>query len=126
MRLVKLTRDPDKFSRGALLTVNISGNAKSVRWHPFRQGPDLRPRLCTGDTKVEDLQRLNDLSAALLNKNDFRHALADSVVQTGRRTNLDRLGIREVIRLALKPKWRYVPRGLNWLFQRMKFVKEAQ
>jgi Bacterial capsule synthesis protein PGA_cap len=122
----EIVRDPDKFSRGALLTVNISGGAKSVRWHPFRQGPDLRPRLSTGDTKVDDLRRLNDLSAALLNKNDSRHALADSVMHTVRTTNLARLGTREVMRLALRPKWRYVPRGINWLFQRMKFMKEAQ
>jgi Bacterial capsule synthesis protein PGA_cap len=122
----EIERDPDKFSRGALLTVHVSGSRKSVSWHPFRQGADLRPRLCAGDTKVEDLQRLNDLSAALLNKKDFRHALADSVIRTGRRTNLARLGIREVMRLALRPKWRYIPRGLNWLFQRMKLLKAAQ
>ena len=122
----EIRRDPNKFSRGALLTVNISGNGKSVCWHPFRQGPDLRPRVCTGDTKVEDLHRLADLSAALSNRNDPRHALADSVVRTVRRTDLAQLGIREVMRLARRPKWRYVSRGLNWLFQRMKSVKEAQ
>jgi hypothetical protein len=119
----EMGRDPDKFDRGALLTVRISGSRKLVSWAPFRQGPDLRPRLCVGDTKAEDLQRLKDLSASLLNAKDFRHVLADSVTETARKANVAQLGIAAVMRLALKPRWRYIPRGLNWFLQRMKFGK---
>jgi hypothetical protein len=122
----EILRDPNKFVHGALLTVKFSGEAKSTSWYPFRQGPDLRPRLCTGDAKIEDLNRLAGLSAALSNRNDFRHALADLVARSKRKTALARLGIRGVMRLALRPKWRYVARGLDWLFQRMKPVKETQ
>jgi poly-gamma-glutamate capsule biosynthesis protein CapA/YwtB (metallophosphatase superfamily) len=119
----EIRRDPNKFGHGALLTVRISDKVKSVHWHPFRQGHDLRPHLCAGEDKMKDLRRLDDLSAALLKKNDFRHELADSVMQTVRRTSLARIGIRDVMKLALKPKWRYVPRGLNWAFERMKIVR---
>jgi poly-gamma-glutamate capsule biosynthesis protein CapA/YwtB (metallophosphatase superfamily) len=116
----EIERDADKFSRGAVLTVSISGRERSVRWHPFRQGPDLRPHRCIGDSEVEALQRLDDLSAALLNNNDSRHVLADAIMQTARQRTLHQLGLREAIRLALRPKWRYVPRGLSWIVQRTK------
>jgi poly-gamma-glutamate capsule biosynthesis protein CapA/YwtB (metallophosphatase superfamily) len=116
----EIDRDSEKFSRGALLTVHVSGNKKSVRWQPFTQAPDLRPCLCDGDAKVEALRRIDDLSAALLNKNDSRHALADLVLRTVRSDNLKSLGVRELAKLALKPKWRYLPRGLSWLSHRMK------
>ncbi|MPZ76515.1 MAG: hypothetical protein GEU77_08315 [Deltaproteobacteria bacterium] len=116
----EMERDPVKFSRGALLAVHVSGNKKSVGWHPFKQGPDLRPRLCAGDDKVEALRKIADLSAALLNKNDPRHALADSVLRAVQSENLRMIGIRKVLELALRPKWRYIPRGLNWLSQRIK------
>jgi poly-gamma-glutamate capsule biosynthesis protein CapA/YwtB (metallophosphatase superfamily) len=112
--------DRDKFTRGALLTVDISGSNKSARWHPFRQDSDLRPRLCTGDRKAEMLQRLDELSAALLNQDDRRHVVADRVTQTAQRVTLKNLGLRDVIRLGLRPKWRYVPNGLKWIIQRMK------
>jgi Bacterial capsule synthesis protein PGA_cap len=115
-----IKRDPAKFSRGALLTVSVSGSKKTVRWHPFRQTADLRPYLCAGDSQVEDLRRLDDLSAALLNKGDSRHALADSIMTDARRASFARLGIRDVIKLVARPKWRYLPHGLNWAYQRMK------
>jgi poly-gamma-glutamate synthesis protein (capsule biosynthesis protein) len=115
----EIERDRDKFTRGALLTVNVSGTKKSIRWHPFIQDPNLRPTLCTGDAREEMLRRLDDLSAALLNKKDPRHGVADLVMQTARREGLKSLPIQEVINLALKPKWRYVPQGLKWLVQRM-------
>lgn len=119
----EIERDPDKFSRGALLTIQIAGKAKSVRWHPFRQDADLRPRLCTGNSKPEMLQRLDNLSAALMNMKDPRHVLADSVLRAVRSDNMKHFGIGEMIRLACRPKWRYIPRGLHWLFQRMKLCR---
>jgi poly-gamma-glutamate capsule biosynthesis protein CapA/YwtB (metallophosphatase superfamily) len=122
----EIQRDPGKFSRGAVLNVRVSGDKKSVLWHPFMQAPDLRPRLCTGEEEAEHLRTLNDLSAALLNEEDPRHALADSSMQAARETSLAQLGVREMMRLALRPKWRYIPRGLNWLFQRTKFAKGAR
>jgi poly-gamma-glutamate capsule biosynthesis protein CapA/YwtB (metallophosphatase superfamily) len=116
----EIQRDRNKFSRGALLTVNVSGNRKSVHWHPFLQGPDLRPRLCTGESKIEMLGRLGELSAALMNKDDLRHTLAESIMQTAHRAALHSLEIQEVIKLALRPRWRYVPRGLSWVLERIK------
>jgi poly-gamma-glutamate capsule biosynthesis protein CapA/YwtB (metallophosphatase superfamily) len=118
----EIERDRDKFSRGALLRVNVSGNTKSVSWHPFRQGPYLRPYLCAADPKEEDLRRLDDLSAVLLNQNDFRHALADSIMKNVRRSNLAQLRIRDVFMMGLRPKWRYVPRGVKWVVERMKLM----
>jgi poly-gamma-glutamate capsule biosynthesis protein CapA/YwtB (metallophosphatase superfamily) len=115
----EIERDRDKFSRGALLTVNVSGSRKSVRWHPFRQSPALRPRLCTDEDKVEILLKLEELGIALLDKKDPRHALADSVMQIAQRTALESLGIREIINLGLHPKWRYVPNGIRWLFHHL-------
>ena len=122
----EILRDPNKFVRGALLTVKFSGNVNIDLLAPFRQGSDLRPRLCRGDAKVEDLNRLAELSAALSNKKDFRHALADSVVGKVRSANMKKIGIQELLRLALRPKWRYIPRGLNWLAQRMNFIRSVQ
>jgi hypothetical protein len=122
----EILRDPSKFVHGALLTVKFSGKAKSTYWHPFRQGSDLRPRLCRGDAKIEDLNRLAGLSAALSNKRDFRHALADSVVGKVRSANMKNIGVQELLRLAVKPKWRYIPRGLNWLAQRINFIRSVQ
>jgi Bacterial capsule synthesis protein PGA_cap len=122
----EILRDPNKFVHGALLTVKFSGKSTSTYWHPFRQGSDLRPRLCRGDAKIEDLNRLAGLSAALSNKRDFRHALADSVVEKVRSANMKKIGIQELLRLAVKPKWRYIPRGLNWLAQRINFIRSVQ
>jgi poly-gamma-glutamate capsule biosynthesis protein CapA/YwtB (metallophosphatase superfamily) len=115
----EIERDRDKFTRGAVLSVHISGKEKSIRWRPFRQGPDLRPQLCVGDNEAEMLRRLDELSAALLNENDYRHAVADSIMQAAKRAALNSLGIQEVIKLGLRPKWRYVPNGIRWLFQRL-------
>jgi len=116
----EIQRDPDKFSRGAVLTVHVSGRTKSVCWHPFRQGADLRPYLCTDQVQVEDVRRLSDLSAALLTKNDYRHDLADSVMKSARRKNLAQLRIQDLLKLARRPKWRYFSSGLNWLWQKIR------
>ena len=115
----EVQRDPEKFGRGAVLTVHVSGKEKSVEWHPFRQQPNLQPLLSSGDVKIEDVRKLDDLSAALLNPDDPRHAVADSVANAVDSDNLKRLGVTEVIGLARRPRWRYVPRGLKWLYQRL-------
>jgi hypothetical protein len=116
----EIVRDPDKFSRAAILTVRVSGAHRSVEWHPFRQDADLRPRLSEGPAKEQDLCRLENLCEALQNGSDARHRLADSVMETVRQKSLAQLGIRDLLRLAGAPKWRYLPRGLRWLYQRMK------
>jgi poly-gamma-glutamate capsule biosynthesis protein CapA/YwtB (metallophosphatase superfamily) len=118
----EIKRDPGKFGRGALLTVRISDGKKSVEWHPFRQDPNLRPQLSSGKTKLEDLQRLEDLSAALLNENDPRHILADSVAQAAWWKERDSLDMENLFKLALKPKWRYVPAGLKWVYRRLRLA----
>jgi hypothetical protein len=118
----EIRRDPGKFGRGALLTFHISKGKKSVEWHPFRQTAKLRPVLSSGTTRLEDLQRLDDLCAALLDKNEPRHILADSVVQAAWSQAQDRIGLGEIFRLALKPKWRYLPSGFRWFYRRLKSV----
>jgi hypothetical protein len=118
----EIKRDPGKFGRGALLTVHILDQNKSVEWHPFRQTWNLRPQLSAGDARLEDLERLNDLSAALLDSNDPRHSLADSVLRAAIQRSRDSLEIRELLKLALAPKWRYVPAGLKWLSTRLRFA----
>jgi hypothetical protein len=115
----EIRRDPEKFSRGALLTVHVSERKKSIEWHPFRQTPNLRPELSSGKTKAEDVQRLENLGTALLDPNDPRHSLADSVYRIAWWSDRDSLGIRELRKLALKPKWRYIPAGLKWLYRRV-------
>jgi hypothetical protein len=115
----EIERDRDKFSRGAVLSVDISGNSKRARWQPFQQGPDLRPRLCIGDARLDRLYKLDELTKALLNQKDYRHALADAVMLQARRSALKDLGLKDVLKLALQPKWRYLPNGLRWLGQRM-------
>jgi poly-gamma-glutamate capsule biosynthesis protein CapA/YwtB (metallophosphatase superfamily) len=122
----EVRRDPGKFSRGAVLTVHILGNKKSTQWHPFRQDPNLRPQLSLGDTKFEDLHRLEGLSTALLNEKDSRHAIADSVFKAAWLEYLDTAGIRQVIRLARKPKWRYLPHGLTWLYRKVRRIAKAR
>jgi poly-gamma-glutamate synthesis protein (capsule biosynthesis protein) len=118
----EIRRDREKFGRGALLTVHIADRKTSVEWHPFRQNSNLQPQLSAGETRLEDLQRLDDLSAALLDPNDLRNSLADSVVQAAIRDSLDNLAIRELLNLALKPKWRYIPAGFKWLYRRVRFA----
>jgi len=115
----EIRRDPGKFNRGALLTVHISEKKKSIEWHPFRQALNLRPELSSAETKAGDLQRLEKLSAALLDPQDPRHNLADSVYQTAWWSQRDTLGIQELLKLAAKPRWRYVPYGMKWLYRRM-------
>jgi poly-gamma-glutamate capsule biosynthesis protein CapA/YwtB (metallophosphatase superfamily) len=116
----EVRRDPDKFARGAVLSVRISGARKSVRWQPFRQDSHVRPHLSAGEVEADDLRRLNDLSTALLNPQDPRHKLADAVVKTAWWEDRDSLGMRQLLKLALRPKWRYVPRGLKWFLRRLR------
>jgi hypothetical protein len=116
----EVQRDPHKFTRGALLTMQISEGGKSILWHPFRQDANLRPQLCFGDTRTEDLARLDELSLALLNPQDRRHALADRIVSLVHKESRNNVGIREVLALARRPKWRYLTRGLEWFSGRLK------
>ena len=122
----EVARDREKFGRGAVLTVRFSGERRSVRWHPFRQGADLRPRLCAGAAQEEDLRRLEDLSCALQNESDHRRRLADAVMETVRTNSVAQLGIRDLLKLARTPKWRYLPRGWRWLYQRLKLAHGQQ
>jgi poly-gamma-glutamate synthesis protein (capsule biosynthesis protein) len=121
----EVQRDPHKFTRGAVLTMQISEGEKSIHWHPFRQDANLRPQLSFGDTRTEDLARLDELSLALLNLQDRRHALADRVVSLVLEGSRNNLGIREVLALARQPKWRYLPYGLEWLRGRLKRAVRA-
>jgi poly-gamma-glutamate synthesis protein (capsule biosynthesis protein) len=116
----EVERDPEKFSRGAVLTIEVSEAGKSVRWHPIRQDSQLRPRLCSGEALAEDLRRLEALSAALLDPKDPRQALADRVLAATYREGRAALRWTELLRLARRPKWRYVPLGISWLAARLK------
>jgi poly-gamma-glutamate capsule biosynthesis protein CapA/YwtB (metallophosphatase superfamily) len=118
----EIQRDAGKFGRGALLTVHISGGKKSVEWEPFRQDANLRPQLLSGTTRLEDLQRLEVLSDALVNESDPRHHLADSVFETAWWERRDGLKMGHMLKLALRPKWRYFPSGLRWLYRRIRAV----
>lgn len=111
----EVRRDPHKFSRGAVLTVQFSNGKKLVQWHPFRQGRDLRPELSSEPFYSEDLRRLEDLSAALLHAEDPRHALANEVVAKAQQESWNQLEFRELVKLLLKPKWRYIPYGFKWV-----------
>lgn len=122
----EVRRDPHKFGRGAVLTVQFSNGKKSIQWHPFRQGRDLRPQLSSESIYSEDLLRLEDLSAALLNERDPRHALANQVMAKAQQENWDRLELREMCRLILKPKWRYLPYGLKWVSRKIKMRTSAR
>jgi poly-gamma-glutamate capsule biosynthesis protein CapA/YwtB (metallophosphatase superfamily) len=115
----EIQRDPQKFGRGAVLTVKISGHYKTIQWHPFRQDPKLRPQLVSEDAEVEDLRKLEALSAALQSETDPRHALSDWVCETTRWHYLDKLSIQKLIPLALRPRWRYISLGLRWLFRQI-------
>ena len=116
----EITRDSEKFRRGAVLVVRISGKERAAEWHPFRQNSKLRPTLSSGELRREDLRRLEELSHALSNPTDFRHALADSVMEAIRKENLRQLSVAEVMSLALRPKWRYAVNGLEWLYGRLR------
>ena len=121
--LNEIRRDPGKFGRGAVLTVHISADQKSIQWHPFRQDSHLRPQLSQGDAKGEDLWRLEELSDALLNDHDPRHALADSVLEAARLENWQSLSVPQILKLAMRPKWRYIPSGLRWLTRQIRGVR---
>ena len=114
----EVARDRERFSRGAVLTVRISGSNRAIHWHPFRQDASLRPQLSSGDDKLEDLKNLADLTGALVNPKDRRHFIADEVIQTTIAEAMNNLKARQLLRLACRPKWRYVPRGINWLLKK--------
>ncbi len=116
----EVRRDPHKFSRGAVLTVQLGHGKKLIKWHPFRQGVDLRPELSSGATHSEDLLRLEDLSVALLNEMDPRHSLANDIVAKAYQESRNSLGFKAMLRLMLKPKWRYIPYGINWVSTKIK------
>lgn len=116
----EVQRDPHKFGRGAVLTVQLSNEKKSIQWHPFRQGRDLRPQLSSGSVRSEDLLRLEEMSAALLNAEDPRHALANEMVAKAQQESWNQLEFRELVNLLLKPKWRYIPYGLKWVSGKIK------
>lgn len=118
--LGEVQRDPGKFDRGAVLTVHISGDQKSIQWHPFRQDRNLRPQLSSGEIEVDDLRRLENLSAALLDARDPRHALANAVFEAAWWEGRDNLTMRQLLKLVLRPKWRYVPHGLKWFWRRVR------
>jgi hypothetical protein len=114
----EIRRDPDKFARGAILTIGLSGTTKTVRWAPFRQRGDLRPELAVGPARAAALQHLDDLTAALLNPDDPRHALADEVMELARREQLATLSLREVLRIAVRPQARHLRSALPWIYHR--------
>ena len=116
----EVRRDPEKFLRGAVLTIEVSEGNKVVEWHPFRQDSELRPQLCSGETLVEDLQRLDALGAALLDPKNPRQAMADRVMEACFKETRAALQWRELLDLSRRPKWRYVPLGVSWLAARLK------
>jgi Bacterial capsule synthesis protein PGA_cap len=116
----EVLRDPEKFLRGAVLTIEVSEAGKIVMWHPFRQDSELRPRLCSGETLVENLDRLEALSAALQGEKDPRQELADRVMEEIFKENRAALRWTEVLALARQPKWRYIPLGASWLGAKLK------
>lgn len=116
----EVERDPHKFSRGAVLTVELSNEKKSIQWYPFRQGGDLRPQLSSGSLRSEDLLRLEEMSAALLNAEDPRHALANEMIAKAQEECWNQLETRELVKLLLRPKWRYIPKGLKWFSGKIK------
>jgi poly-gamma-glutamate capsule biosynthesis protein CapA/YwtB (metallophosphatase superfamily) len=120
----EVRRDPNKFSRGAVLTVQISSEKKTIQWHPFRQGKDLRPHLSLESSYSEDFSRLEELSAALLNPRDPRHALANEVMGKIQQESWDRLDLKSMVQFMRKPKWRYIPYGLKWV--KRKITKSIQ
>lgn len=111
----EVRRDPHKFDRGAVLTIELCNGEKSIQWHPFRQGKDLRPELSSGSAYSEDLLRIEDLSMALLNERDPRHSLANDVMTKAQQLSRDSLDLKVLLRLMLKPKWRYIPFGISWV-----------
>jgi len=116
----EIQRDPEKFCRGAVLTVHVRDGETSIHWDPFRQDSKLRPQHCSGEIRVEDLRRLEDLSAVLRNGEDPRHALANAVFDKAWWESREHLRVGELLRLASRPKWRYIPRGLSWVCRRFR------
>ena len=112
--------DPHKFARGAVLTVRFHNGKKSIQWHPFRQGKNLQPKLSSESTYSEDLLRLEDLSAALLNEKDPRHSLANEIMAKAHEESRDSLQFKALLQLMLKPKWRYIPYGVKWICGKIK------
>jgi len=111
----EIRRDPHKFSRGAILRIMISGDKKTIEWHPFRQSNELRPTLCCGAELHQDLRRIEELSRALNDSTDPRHALADRVSESAWWAERQSLSAKDLMKLLAKPKWRYLPLGLKWI-----------
>jgi hypothetical protein len=115
----EVRRDPGKFARGAVLTVRISHDGqKTIQWHPFHQSENLRPRLDVGRAYDDSLRRLDELSGALLNADDPRHGLADTVVDRVRHEQLASLSARDALRLLRRPRLRHLRAGIPWLYHR--------
>jgi poly-gamma-glutamate synthesis protein (capsule biosynthesis protein) len=114
----EVAKDPHKFSRGAILTVKVFDRSKTIQWHPFYQSANLRPLLSEGIKKNTDLDNIENLSRALVNKDDPRHALAESVLQAAWDETRDDLKIGDLMKMVMHPKWRYIPEGMRYLYRR--------
>jgi len=111
----EIRRDPGKFERGAVLRVDVSDEGKSVSWFPFRQDSQLRPQLSKGEVLKQDLGRLEDLSLALLNEKDPRHAIANNIKEIIEQASLEGVSLQHVLKRAMRPQWKHFPVGLRWL-----------
>jgi poly-gamma-glutamate capsule biosynthesis protein CapA/YwtB (metallophosphatase superfamily) len=112
--LAHVRRDPQKFSRGAILKVRIADSSKRLERIPFHQDTMLRPVLSLDEAREEDLRRLEDLDRILTDEGDPRHQLAEMVWRAARKEGREAVGLRDVVKLAMRPRWRYVPLGLKW------------
>jgi poly-gamma-glutamate capsule biosynthesis protein CapA/YwtB (metallophosphatase superfamily) len=117
-----IDNDPSKFSRGAILQVDINESSKSIQWHPFRQNGNLRPTLSTGAQRRDDLDTIRELSGALSDATDPRHIVAQRVWELAWWSNRERLSVKEIGRLIRKPKWRHLPFGLKWIGKRLRTI----
>jgi len=111
----EIRRDPGKFGRGAVLRVGVSEEGKSVSWLPFRQDSQLSPQLSKGEALTQDLGRLEDLSLALSNETDPRHAIVEHVREIIWQKSMEGLGLQHVLRRAMRPQWKHLSLGMCWL-----------
>ncbi|WP_447979320.1 CapA family protein [Candidatus Nitrospira bockiana] len=115
----EVNRDPTKFQRGAILRASFTDGAASCEWHPFRQDSLLRPQLTVGKEREEDLRRLHSLADALSDPLDGRRAVAEEVYQRVYWAARENLTLRELAKLAARPRWRYLTSGMQWLSRRI-------
>jgi hypothetical protein len=115
----EIQRRPDKFAYGAVLRISWNNGRRSARWAPFRQNYLLRPQLSTHQTLLEDLNRLDELGVLLSKNDDPRYAQAERVAKAALDASRSGLTIHEVITLAKKPKLRYLPLGLKWVYRHL-------